>query len=78
MFLRSVLRLKTLRFQGISLHACAVPELARRRLSRRRILSVEYLFNQACNFMKNRLQQRCLTMKFAKFLRTPFFTEHLR
>ena len=67
MFLRSVLRLKTLRFQGISLHACAVPELARRRLSRRRILSVEYLFNQACNFMKNRLQQRCLTMKFAKF-----------
>ena len=39
MFLRSVLRLKTLRFQGISLHACVVPELARRRRSRCRILN---------------------------------------
>ena len=39
MFLRSVLRFKTLRFQGISLHACAVPELARRRRSRRQILN---------------------------------------
>ena len=28
----------------------------------------------ACNFIKN----RCFPVKFAKFLRTPFFTEHLR
>ena len=30
------------------------------------------------NVIKNRLQQRCFSVKFAKFLRTPFFTEHLR
>ena len=33
---------------------------------------------QACNFVKRRLQHRCFPVKFAKFLRTPFFTEHLR
>ena len=38
---------------------------------------LESLFNkvaslQACNFIKKRFQQ-----KFAKFLRTPFLTEHL-
>ena len=27
--------------------------------------------------LKTRLQHRCFPMKFAKFLRTPFFTEHL-
>ena len=32
---------------------------------------------QACNFIKKRLQYRYFPMKFAKFLRTPFFTEHL-
>ena len=33
---------------------------------------------QACNFIKKRLQHRCFPMKFAKFLRTPIFTEHLQ
>ena len=31
-----------------------------------------------CNVVKNRLQHRCFPVKFAKFLRTPFFTEHLQ
>ena len=40
------------------------------------------LFNKvadqkACNFVKKKLQHRCFPVKFAKFLRTPFFTEHL-
>ena len=29
------------------------------------------------NFIKNRLQHRRFPVKFVKFLRTPFFTEHL-
>ena len=29
------------------------------------------LESQACNFIKNRLQQRCFPIKFAKYLRTP-------
>ena len=33
---------------------------------------------QNCNFIKKSLQHRCFPVKFAKFLRTPFFTEHLR
>ena len=33
---------------------------------------------KAWNFIKRRLQHRCFLVKFAKFLRTPFFTEHLR
>ena len=32
---------------------------------------------QACNFVKKRLQHTCYLVKFAKFLRTRFFTEHL-
>ena len=36
---RYFVRLKTLRIQGISPHACAVKELVRRRRSRRRILN---------------------------------------
>ena len=44
---------------------------------------VEVFFNkiaglQACNFIKKRLQHRCFPVKFTKFLRTPFFTEHLQ
>ena len=31
---------------------------------------------KACNFIKKRLQHRCFSLKFAKFLRTPLFTEH--
>ena len=27
--------------------------------------------------LKKRLQHRCFPVKFAKFLRTPFFSEHL-
>ena len=43
---------------------------------------LESVFNkvaglQACKFVKKRLQHRCYLVKFAKFLRTLFFTEHL-
>ena len=43
---------------------------------------LESVFNkvaglQAYNFVKKRLQHRCYLVKFAKFLRTLFFTEHL-
>ena len=43
----------------------------------------ESLFNKvtglkACNFIKKRLQHSRVPVKYAKFLRTPFFTEHLR
>ena len=31
-----------------------------------------------CNIIKKRLQHSCFPVKFEKFLRTPFFTEHLR
>ena len=31
-----------------------------------------------CNFMKKRLQHRCFPVKFASFLSTPFFAEHLQ
>ena len=34
--------------------------------------------HKACNFIKKRLQHRCFPLKFAKLLRTPFLTEHLR
>ena len=33
---------------------------------------------QSWNFTKKRHQHNCLPMNFVKFLRTPFFTEHLR
>ena len=44
---------------------------------------LELLFNKApgltaCNFIKKRLHYRGLPVKFAKFLRTPFFTEPLQ
>ena len=44
---------------------------------------LEFLFKkiadpQACNFIKKRLQHMCFPVKFAKFLRAPFFTIHLR
>ena len=32
---------------------------------------------QTYNFIKKRPQHRCFPMKLTKFLRTPFFTEHL-
>ena len=32
----------------------------------------------ACNLIKKRLQHRCFSVNFAKFLRTPVFVEHLR
>ena len=31
-----------------------------------------------CNSIKKRLQQRCFLVNFAKFVRTPFFTEQLQ
>ena len=41
------------------------------------------LFNKVADLMpvtllKKKLQQRCSTVNFAKFLKTPFFTEHFR
>ena len=44
---------------------------------------LESLFNkvaafQIYNFIKKRLQHMCFSVKFAKFLSTPFFTEHLQ
>ena len=41
---------------------------------------LESRFNKIAgrNFIKDRLQRKCFPVKFAKFLRTPFFTEHLR
>ena len=32
---------------------------------------------QACNFIKKRLWNRCFPVNFVKFLRKPFFIEHL-
>ena len=34
--------------------------------------------DEACNFFKNRLQHRCVTMKFCKLFKYTSFTEHLR
>ena len=34
--------------------------------------------DEACNFFKNRLQHRCVTMKFCKPFKDTFFTEHMR
>ena len=39
---------------------------------------LEFLFNKVYNFNKKSVQYSCFTMKFAKFLRTPIFQEHLR
>ena len=38
----------------------------------------EYAGLNACNFIKNRLQHKFFPVKFVKFLRTLFFTEHVR
>ena len=43
---------------------------------------LESLFNKVagfkvCNFIKKRLKHRCFPKKFAKFLRTSIFEEHL-
>ena len=34
--------------------------------------------DEACNIFKNRLQHRCVTMKFCKLFKDTFFTEYLR
>ena len=54
-----------------------------RKFHRKTPVLEESLFNKVaglkdCNFIKKRLQHRCFPVKFANFLRTPFFTEHLR
>ena len=36
-----------------------------------------YLSEKVCNFIKKRLQHRCFPVKFSKFLRKFFSTEHL-
>ena len=41
-------------------------------------LNLYMVYPTDCNFMKNRLQHRCFPVNIAKFLRTAFFTEHLR
>ena len=43
---------------------------------------LESLFNkvagrQACNFIKNRLENSFFSVKFPNFFRTPFFTKHV-
>ena len=40
-------------------------------------LSNKVLDLKASNVIKTRLQHRSFPVKFAKFLRVPFFTEHL-
>ena len=35
-------------------------------------------WSEACNSIKKRFQHGCFPVKFVKFLRTPFFTEHFR
>ena len=37
-----------------------------------------FFFLTTCNFIKDRLQHRCFPVKFLKFLRTPFYIEHLQ
>ena len=49
----------------------------------RKTPALESLFNkvlvlQVYNLIKRKLQQRCFPVNIAKFLRTPFFIEHLR
>ena len=34
--------------------------------------------DKACKIIKNRLQRRCVTMKFCKLFKDTSFTEHLR
>ena len=34
------------------------------------------MFNFICNFTKKETLDRCFPVNFAKFLRTPIFTEH--
>ena len=46
-------------------------------------VSESLFFNKVAGFrpatlLKKRLWHRCFPVNFAKFLRTPFFTEHLR
>ena len=35
------------------------------------------LFNKVAGLLKTRIEHRCFPVNFAKFLRTPFFIEHL-
>ena len=35
-----------------------------------------FYMKQTCNFIKKRLQHKCVPMNIAKFLKTPFFKEH--
>ena len=41
------------------------------------IVGEELLKPEACNFIKKKLQYRCVPVNFAKFLRTAFFIEGL-
>ena len=41
-----------------------------------RVLFLIKLQTEACNFIKKRLWPRCFPVKFLKFLRTTFLTEH--
>ena len=37
-----------------------------------------FKLDEACNFIKKWFQQRCFTVKLAKFLKTLFFAKHFR
>ena len=39
---------------------------------------IQSLFNKVAGLLKKRFWHRCFPVKFTKFLRTTFFTEHLR
>ena len=43
----------------------------------RQTLFFNKVAGNACNFIQKRLWRKCFPVKFAKFLRTPFFTEQL-
>ena len=68
----------------VDIHRCSSKELFLKSLQiSREITRVRVFFNkvagpQNCNFIKNRLQHKFFPVKFAKFLRTRCFTEHLQ
>ena len=41
------------------------------------LIKLQLLPNKPATLLKKRLWHRCFAMKFAKFLRTTFFAEHL-
>ena len=59
---------------GKTMQCLPISRSSHRRCSVKKVALKNFL--QACNFIKKRLQHRCLPVKFAKYLETP--TVHLR